>query len=210
MTYRHLRTLPLLVAAIIAPAASAGAQGGHVGAIVGATFSTLRGIDGLDSRTGLIGGLSIVLPSRGLFAWQPELLAVSKGAKGSNTNAQGLKLNYVEVPVLLRVQPKSEGTLHPHLYAGPYLGFQIDCSVKGTSGSCNDIPGVSTKTVDIGGTLGGGLDVDFGPLVLSGGARYSFGVSTVADFEFQNVKESARNGVFALYVGAAIRVGGSR
>ena len=58
--------------------------------------------------------------------------------------------------------------------------------------------------------MGAGLDFDLGPLVLSGGARYSFGVSNVADFDIANVKQSAKNGVFALYAGAAIRVGGSR
>lgn len=193
----------------IATPATARAQGGHIGAIVGATFSTLRGIDGLDSRIGLIGGISNV-NSGGLFALQSELLFVSKGAKGSNSTAEGLQLDYIEVPIMLRLQPMTEGTIHPHVYAGPYVGFKIDCKVKGTSGSCDDVPGVSTKTVDVGGALGGGIDFDFGPLVLTGGMRYSFGVSSVADFDISNVKQSAKNGVFALYTGASIRIGGKR
>lgn len=189
--------------------AMAGAQGGHFGAVVGATFSTLRGIDGLDSRTGLIGGLSNV-SSGSLLALQSELLFVSKGAKGTNSTAQGLQLDYVEVPIMLRLQPMTEGTIHPHVYAGPYVGFKLDCKVKGTTGSCDDLPGVSTKTVDVGGALGGGIDFDLGPLVLTGGMRYSFGVSSVADFDISNVKQSAKNGVFALYTGAAFRIGGKR
>jgi len=211
-TVARLASLVLasVLLASLAPFATARAQGGHIGAIVGATFSTLRGIDGLDSRTGLIGGISNVSSSSGLFTMQSELLLVTKGAKGTNSTAEGLQLGYIEVPIMLRLQPKTEGTVHPHLYAGPYLGFKIDCKVKGTSGSCDDIPGVSTKTVDVGGTMGAGLDFDLGPLVLSGGARYSFGVSNVADFDIANVKQSAKNGVFALYAGAAVRVGGSR
>jgi hypothetical protein len=206
----RLRTFALAAAVALVPFASAQAQSGHFGAIVGATFSTLRGIDGLDSRTGLIGGLSNVSASGGLFALQSELLFVSKGAKGTNSTSQGLQLDYIEVPIMLRLQPKTEGSIHPHVYAGPYLGFKIDCKVKGTSGDCDDLPGVSTKTVDVGGTMGAGLDFDLGPIVLSGGARYSFGVSSIADFEVQNVKQSAKNGVFALYAGAGIRIGGSR
>ncbi|MCC6930310.1 MAG: outer membrane beta-barrel protein [Gemmatimonadaceae bacterium] len=200
-----------VVAATLALAtpAIARAQGGHFGAIVGATFSTLRGIDGLDSRTGLIGGLSNV-SSGSVFTLQTELLFVSKGAKGSNSTAEGLQLDYIEVPIMLRFQPMTEGTVHPHAYAGPYVGFKIDCKVKGTSGSCDDIPGVSTKTVDVGGLLGGGIDFDLGPVVLTGGMRYSFGVSSVADFDLSNVRQSAKNGVFALYTGAAIRIGGRR
>jgi len=213
MTRPHFRcgahALALAIASLVASRPVV-AQGGHVGAIVGATFSTLRGVDNLDTRTGLIGGLSIVMPSSGLFAWQPEVLLVSKGAKGTNSTAEGLQLDYLEVPFMLRLQPKTPGTLHPHLYAGPYLGFQIDCKVKGSTGSCDDLPGVSTNTVDVGGAIGGGFDYDFGPLALTGGVRYDFGVSSVADFEVQNVKQSAKNGVFALYVGAGIRLGGSR
>lgn len=197
----------LAMGALLAPIAPAHAQGGQVGAIVGATFSTLRGIDGLDNRTGLLGGLSFVT-SGGVFAWQPEVLAVSKGAKGATSSAEGLKLNYVEIPVLLRLSLSRDPGMRPHLYAGPYLGFQIDCSAKGTSADCNDVPGVSTRTVDVGGIVGGGLDFDVGPLVLTGGVRYGFGVSTVADFTLSSPKESARNGVWALYTGLAFRVGG--
>lgn len=206
---RGLAAAVAVVALALAAPSAAQAQGGHVGAIVGATFSTLRGIDGLDSRTGLIGGISNV-NSGSVLTLQSELLFVSKGAKGTNSTAEGLQLDYVEVPVMLRLQPMTEGTVHPHVYAGPYLGFKIDCKVKGTAGSCDDLPGVSTKSVDVGGTMGGGVDFDLGPLVLTGGARYSFGVSTVADFDLSNVKQSAKNGVFALYAGAAIRIGGKR
>lgn len=204
---RRFATTIAILLALAVPASHARAQG-QVGAILGATFSTLRGIDGLSSRNGLVGGLSIVLPNDGAFAFQPEALWVNKGAKASTGDPEGLKLSYFEIPLLYRIKFSREPGLRPHVYLGPYLGFQIDCSVRGTSTSCDDIPGVSTKTVDIGALAGGGLDYDFGPLVLTGGARYSFGVSSVADFEFDSVKESAKNGVFSLYVGAAIRLGG--
>lgn len=183
----------------------AGAQT-QFGAVVGATFSTLRGIDGLDSRTGLIGGLSLV--SGGALGLQSGLLFTSKGAKGSNSTVDGVQLDYVEIPLALRISLGQGSNINPHVYAGPYLGFQIDCQVEGTSGDCNDVPGVSTKTVDIGGVVGGGLDFNFGPLVLTGGLRYGFGVSKVADFEFGSVRESAKNGSFAIYTGLAIKLGG--
>lgn len=203
---RVAATMALLFAAVV-PASRAHAQG-QVGAILGATFSTLRGIDGLSSRNGLVGGLSIVLPTDGIFAFQPEALWVNKGAKASTGDPEGLKLSYFEIPLLYRIKLSREPGLRPHIYLGPYLGIQIDCSVRGTSTKCDDIPGVNTKTVDVGGMAGGGVDYDVGPFVLSGGARYSFGVSSVADFELGSVKESAKNGVFSLYAGAAIRLGG--
>lgn len=203
---RRFTTIAVLFALTV-PASHARAQG-QVGAILGATFSTLRGVDGLGSRTGLVGGLSVVLPNDGFIAFQPEALLVNKGAKASTGDAEGLKLSYFEIPLLVRVKLNREPGLRPHVYAGPYLGIEVDCSVKGTTSRCNDLPGVNTRTVDVGGIVGGGVDYDFGPFVFTGGARYSFGVSSVADFEIDAVKQSAKNGVFSLYVGAAIRLGG--
>jgi outer membrane protein with beta-barrel domain len=204
--HRAVLQLSLSATALLAPVTRGRAQG-QIGAIVGATFSTLRGIDGLDSRTGLIGGLSLVLPGAGPFAIQTGALFVSKGAKGSTSNADGLEINYLEVPLLLRIGLGLGTGPSPHIYAGPYLGYQLDCTVQGTSANCDDVPGVSTKTVDVGGIVGGGLDFGFGPLVLTAGLRYGFGVSKVADFEFGSVRESAKNGTFAIYTGLAIKLG---
>lgn len=205
MSIRHvLLGLSLSATVVFLPAENAQAQT-QFGAIVGATFSTLRGIDGLDSRTGLIGG--ITLASRSALGLQTGLLFTSKGAKGSTSNAEGVQLDYVEIPLQLRVNLGGSSNVNPHVYAGPYLGLKIDCKVEGTSGRCDDVPGVSTKTVDIGGAVGGGLDFGFGPLVLTGGLRYAFGVSKVADFERGSVRESAKNGSFAVYTGLAFRFG---
>jgi hypothetical protein len=198
--------LSLLAASLAFPAESARAQG-QVGLMVGATFATLRGIDDLDSRTGLLGGLSIVLPTSGAVGLEIDGLLVSKGAKGTNTGPNGLKLHYLEVPVLLRFSLAPDMPVSPHLYAGPYFGYQINCSVQGTSGDCDDLPGVSTKTVDIGGTLGGGLSFNAGGLVFTGGLRYSFGISKVAEFDIGTVNDSAKNGVFAIYAGLGFPLG---
>ncbi len=198
--------LSFVVGALCAPLAVGRAQG-QVGAIVGATFASLRGVDGLDSRTGLMGGLSLVLPLAGGIGLQPEVLFVSKGAEGSQGDVEGLELNYVEVPVLLRLSMGQGSAVNPHLYAGPYLGYNISCNVEGTSVDCDDVPGVSTRSVDVGGTLGGGLDFSLGGLVLTGGLRYSFGVSKVADFESDLIDDSVKNGVFVVYTGLSLRLG---
>lgn len=199
----------MIVASATMLAWSAGVQAqAQIGAVVGATFTTLRGVDNLDTRTGLIGGLSMVLPGGGLFSLQPELLFTSKGAKGTNNGPDGLKLSYVEVPLLLRLSPAGSLPVQPHAYAGPYLGLQINCTVQGTDGDCDDLPGLTTKSVDIGGIAGGGVTVELGRLLLTGGARYSFGVSKVADFEVATARESAKNGAFALYAGLGFRLGG--
>jgi hypothetical protein len=181
---------------------------GQIGAIVGATFSTLRGIDGLDSRTGLIGGLSFVFPSSGPLSLQTGATFVGKGAEAGDASTQGIEINYLEVPLLLRLGLSRGGSVTPHVYAGPYFGLQLSCTLEGTSADCDSVGSVNPKTVDLGGILGGGLDFHFGPLILTGGLRYAFGVSKVADFEFGSVRESAKNGTFAIYTGLAIKLGG--
>lgn len=205
MSVARRLALGLALATLAATPAHLRAQA-QMGAIAGATFSTLRGIDGLDTRTSTLGGLSIVT-SGGALAWQPELLVVSKGAKQGTTGSTGLKLDYVEIPLLLRISLAPETPVNPHIYAGPYLGLQVSCNVQGTSAGCDDLPGVSTRTVDAGGIAGGGVSLDVGGMMLTGGVRYSFGVSKVADLGVAPARQAAKNGVFAIYAGIGVRLG---
>jgi len=181
-------------------------QGTQITALAGATFSTLRGVDGVDSRTGTLVGVSFLFPFMGPLSLQPEALVVSRGAQSDLR--EGLDLSYFEVPLLLRLSLTPRSNLTPHLYAGPYLGIQIDCSVDGSSVSCDDLPDVSTNTVDVGGVVGGGANLLAGPVLLTGGLRYGFGVSTLAEFDTGTAREAAKNGSWAIYVGAGIRLGG--
>ncbi len=204
------RALPVLAACVAALSLGAprpaSAQEG-LSVIAGATFAKLRGVDDadLDNRTGLLGGLSLVKTLSGAIAVQPEVLLVSKGAKGSGRAA--LNLNYLEAPLLLRLSLAPGAALEPHAYAGPYFGLKIRCRVdtNGTSADCDDVTGISTKSVDVGGMVGGGVTVGMGGLALTAGARYGFGISTVAEFDAGNVQDAAKNGYFALYVGLGFR-----
>lgn len=208
MTSKYLRciTIPLALATLASQTAVA--QGGHIGVIGGATFSTLNGLKSVDQRTGAMGGLSLVLPMGGSVSLQPEALFVTKGAKGPvSTSSNGVEIKYAEVPVLLRFSPSDASILVPHVYVGPYFGLQIDCKVQGSNGSCDDLPGISTKTVDLGGIAGAGIDLNVGGLILTAGARYDFGVSKVIEFKTSSVREAAKNGAFAIYAGLAIGFG---
>ena len=208
MTSQFLRYATIPIALITLTSQSAFAQSGHIGVIGGATFSTLNGLKSVDQRTGAMGGLSLVLPLGGSVSLQPEALFVTKGARGPvSSSRDGLAIKYAQVPVLLRFSSTRASVIVPHVYVGPYFGLQIDCTVKGSTGSCNDLPGVSTKTVDVGGIAGAGIDLNVGGLVLTGGARYDFGVSKVVEFKTSSVSESARNGAFAIYAGLAVGFG---
>lgn len=202
----RLRATMLLGTLLALVAAPVRAQT-EFGVIGGATFSTLRGID-VDDRTGTLVGAYLLRPFIGPLQWQVEGVASSRGATprtGGTGNA--LELRYFEVPVMLRLSVARGSRLNPHVYAGPYAGVRINCTVEGTSGDCDDLPGVSTKSVDLGGIAGGGVSVDMGGLMLTGGVRYSFGVSNIAEFQRENVREAAKHGGYAIYAGLGIRLG---
>lgn len=203
--------LALITGMLALPSSPLAAQGGEVSVLVGATYPTLRGVEGLDGRSGTLTGLRFVRPLGSTVAFQPEFLVTGRGADTGTELLDGgrsLRINAVEVPLLLRISFAPRSRLIPHVYAGPYLSLNVDCSIEGGSGSCDDVPGLSTNTVDAGGIAGGGVGLQAGPLVVNGGVRYAFGVSSLAEFELNGIREEARHGSWALYVGAGIRRGG--
>jgi hypothetical protein len=207
------RLLPavLLALGLVGAPGRGSAQGAQIGLIGGATFSNLRGLDDiddvdLDSRTGLIGGGYLLLPLSGALQLQLEGLLVNKGAEPRTGTDNELKLSYFEVPVLLRLNLGGSSALNPHLYAGPYFGLRINCTI-GDDTDCEDASGISTKSVDVGGVAGGGLAIDVGGLVLTGGARYAFGVSTLAELSGDGIQESVKHGGWAIYAGLGVRLG---
>jgi hypothetical protein len=201
----------LAVAGIVAAPSLHAQQTARMGIIAGPNFATLEGLDDvdLDKRTGSMGGLSFVLPFGSTFALQPEALLVTSGAEPRTGSDEGLRLTYAQIPVLLRITPAASSPLSPHVYVGPYFGLRISCTIDigGTDGDCDEFEDVNTETVDLGGIVGGGLDLNLGGLIITGGLRYGFGVSKVAEFDTEDVRESARNGSFAVYGGLSIPFG---
>lgn len=202
----RLRVAVLLGVLLSTLPSSARAQT-EFGILGGATFTTLRGVD-VDNRTGTLLGAYLLRPLAGPLQWQLEGIASSRGATPrTGSDGEALELRYFEVPLMLRLSLAQGSRLNPHVYAGPYAGVRINCTVEGTSGDCDDLPGISTKSVDVGGIAGGGVSVDLGGLMLSGGVRYSFGVSNIAEFDRDNVREAAKHGGYAIYAGLGVRLG---
>jgi hypothetical protein len=186
----------------------AAAQGTQFSVLGGVTYSDLRDVDGFDGRSGAMAGISLLLPLRGAFGFQPEALVVSRGAQAGSNLRESIDLNAFEIPLLLRVSLAPRSSFTPHLYAGPYLGIQIDCTVEGTSVGCDDRDDISTRSVDVGAIAGGGVTLGLGPLIFTGGLRYGFGLSPLAEIGDAEFRESARHGGFGLYAGAGLRFGG--
>jgi hypothetical protein len=178
----------------------------HFGVLAGATFAKVGGKDtegqNIKTRVGIAGGGFVGIGVSKNFEIEPEVLFAQKGAKASDVSSTtNLKVSYVEVPVLLKLRfpGKSGGTVVPHVYAGPYLGFKAGCHVSstGSSGSCTD-EDVNIKSTDFGATFGGGVDV--GRALID--VRYDLGLSKIGNDTSNN---DIKTKTFYLLVGWTFR-----
>ena len=138
-------------------------------------------VDDQNVLSGFNIGLFATLPLSSSVALQPELIYTTKGAELQYDNAftagtAKFRLNYVEVPLLI----KANLTKNFNVHFGPYAAFLIDSKItnEGQNGDINfeqEIDKEDLNTVDFGVAAGLGFDFDsFGI-----GARYNYGLSTV-------------------------------
>src|SRR5215211_3696797 len=82
------------------------------GIVAGINSSTVAGDETEDAsrRTGVIAGILLSVPVAPNFAIQPEFLYSMKGAKFGDSDAAGtVKLDYAEIPILLRIDVPASG-----------------------------------------------------------------------------------------------------
>lgn len=115
---------------------------------------------------------------------QPEVLYSQKGA---GINGVEVKLSYIEIPVLVRINLASMGSLSPHLYAGPYIGFKLTYKEEPQPSDAE----IQVNNTDYGLVFGGGLDIR----KINLGVRYSLGFNEILEFEEE------RNNVIAIVAG---------
>jgi len=132
----------------------------------------------------------MVAPVSPSLAIEPQVLFTSKGAKFEDSSGGGsIKMNYVQVPVLLRITAAPSGTMRPFVFGGPAIALKASCDLEGlvggtsTSISCDQLEsdGVKFKSVDYGLIVGGGLAFDVGGRTLSVGARYDHSIAEIDD-----------------------------
>jgi hypothetical protein len=137
----------------------------------------------------------VVKPLGADWAIQTEGLFTMKGAALASANASATaKLDYLEVPVLLRYDVAVGGRVRPFAYVGPSASLKTTCDIEahGQGGSLNlsceeaarrfGTPGTSSSYVvgDVGGVVGGGIALNVGSRILSVGLRYETGFVGIA------------------------------
>lgn len=99
-----------------------------VGVKSGATMSTLRPrVGNMTNRTSFVAGVYGQAPISQYLTIQPEVLYVRKGA--SNDGFQ-LRIDYVEVPMLLKASFPLDRHFIPSVYAGPYASLAVRREVR--------------------------------------------------------------------------------
>jgi len=152
------------------------------------------------STLGLIGGGYVLFPITDRIGFQPEALFVMKGVNLDEVNGGTVsaRMNYLDIPLLLRVRAPINSEVTGYFLAGPNFGILLS-----TSGQL-ETPGVTTnlnigpaiKTLDFGLTFGGG--VEFRRFLIEG--RFSAGLTDVAAASFPH-PDALRNRAFSILAG---------
>jgi hypothetical protein len=167
-----MRWKPLALALALVPVVAAPASA-QLGFKAGLTFATLSEDDAspdFKNQTGFAAGVAIGLPlGIPILRLQPELLYVEKGAKVEPDTE--VKIAYLEVPVLFRVNIPSPG-ITPFAVAGPMASLRLSCEIDAED--CDQ----DVESVDYGVALGAGLRFG-GPLGLTLEGRYTAGLKNI-------------------------------
>ncbi len=158
-------------------------------------------------KTGfLVGGLLDINFSRN-FSVVPGVRFITKGYVQSFTDANGnnitetVNLNYLEIPVLLRVEfPLTE--VKPYIFAGPELGFNMSATADDVGGGQSTSTDVSTNVsgTDFGLLFGGGVGFKVTSKIdLFASFGYSLGLSNILK---NNTNATIKNTGIQLTAGA--------
>jgi hypothetical protein len=188
------------------------------GVRAGVDFMTFWGddVDGDETnrRTGILVGGFLLADFAGPFAVQPELMYIQKGASQEGTLPDGttvtetIKLDYIEVPVLVKLQVPLEEGINPSVFAGPTLGLNVTAEreIEAEGESAREDISSATEDIsdDVSGTdfglaLGGGVDVELNNVTLMGDIRYGLGLTSTDDGD-----ASIQNRGFMITAGLAL------
>lgn len=130
-------------------------------------------------------------PINRLLAIQPEVVFVQKGGEETSQSlgSSSVTLNYIDVPLLLKINAPVDGSLQPFIFGGPYAGYLIEA----TSDSEGESQDLTEFLNDIHYGIKVGVGLNIGPVLID--ARYDMGLANLykedeeldgfdGDFEF--------------------------
>lgn len=160
-------------------------------------------------RAGVGGGASLAIGLTPNIALAPEVLWMRKGSTFTSTDVvvgglsfgrieTGIDIDYVEIPVLLRLHTASEGPLALMLVGGPTVGFKASETLRTTGLVGVSLDSDQIETLDYGVAIGAGLLGNAGGLRWTLEGRYEQGLANVSKLPFGG---DLRNGSVQVFAG---------
>lgn len=199
--------LALALAPLAAPAAHAGMA---FGVKAGLSLSHVNAeLFDTDNRNGFVGGVYGSFDVGPMLGLQPELLFVRKGAELFSTDVviggidfgsvgSTLDVDYLEIPLLLRISPPEPGPVDLRLLAGPVASIKIDEKISTTGLIGYSLDTDQVKTADFGLAVGGAAAIQNGSMRVVAEGRYTFGLTNISDLPFGG---DVKNGSFYAMLG---------
>ncbi len=162
----------------------------------GINISNFTGSDfDYDARTGIVVGAvaAISLPALPIGI-ETGLFYSQKGAEVSEEGITGaIKVDYIEVPLLAKINLGPPGPIQPHLMVGPYVGFNVNAEseISGNGMAISGDISDDTKSTEFGGIAALGVDFNLGLTKLNAQLRYSYGFSSVFETDFDDGEKNA-------------------
>ena len=128
---------------------------------------------------------------------QPEAIFLQKGSE-LNTSITELKtsVNYLDIPVLLKLKLINTDLLNINLLGGPSFGLALNGEETTAGGQTVDINfggENGLKRFDLGINAGGGVGINLGSIGVFGDVRYLFGVSNISEDSNREIKNKGLN-----------------
>lgn len=158
---------------------------------VSSTTLSTAGAAGAADRQSALPGVELALPLTARVAFVPSLLLVRKGARFTTPRGdrQALDWNYVELPLLLRVELPTQLHVTPFLSGGPALALQTGCWIddsvqpRATCHAYDRTPASGgipdRRRFDVSALVGGGLTIPAAGHRVRIGALYDRGLRRV-------------------------------
>ena len=151
------------------------------------------------NRAGMVFGLDVIVPIGGLGLnlgadWSQRGVEDVVPDQANQPVARLIELQYIAIPLHVRVPVVSAGPTTINLVLGPTFGFRIGCNV--TEGAtavqkCGQAPsGPDFSKTDIGGTGGLGISFSLGGILYAGfDVRYTTGMTSINNVSTDSLKD---------------------
>ena len=168
--------------------------------------------DDFESRSGFNVGAFAEFPLGDILWLVPGVYYVQKGATAepSAQLVEKISIDYLEIPLLLRVGVSTRQPVGINLLLGPTLAFQLKCeleagTVERTCEQAATAQADLTKKFDLGLAVGGGLSFAVSPnLSLIANALWDLGLMSIDE---SAAERDAKNEAILLNVGFSFRPG---